>query len=134
MITFEIALPGVISVMTEARHDDIASNGRPVPYPQKAVSKIRQRKAKGKALEAARSAGCPGIMKGYVGEDDGQHIAPATKIIFEWQHVRCSNGDLHLVHVRYENLFALGRSVPNSPMRLQGRPGLVYIGIFRRVC
>ena len=81
-------------------------------------------------MEAARSSGRPCIMKGYVGEDDGQHITQATKIIFEWQHVRCSNGDPHLVHIRYDNLFALGRSAPTSPMRLQGRPGLIYTVAF----
>ena len=37
-VTFEIALPGVISAVTEARYDDIASNGRPVPFPQQALS------------------------------------------------------------------------------------------------
>ena len=42
-VTFEIALPGVISAMPEARYDHIASDGRPVPFPQKAVSKIRRR-------------------------------------------------------------------------------------------
>ena len=48
-VTFEIALPGVISAMTEARYDHIASDGRPVPFPQKAVSEIRRRKAAEKA-------------------------------------------------------------------------------------
>ena len=71
-VTFEIALPGVISAMTEARYDHIASDGRPVPFPQKAVSEIRHRKAAETAQEAARSSGCPCIMRGYVGEDDGQ--------------------------------------------------------------
>ena len=65
-------------------------------------------------------------MKGYVGEGDAQHITQAIKIIFEWQHVRRFNGDLHVVHISYHDLISHGRSVPNSPMRLQGRPGLVY--------
>ena len=81
-------------------------------------------------MEAACTSGCPCIMKGYVGEDDGQHITQATKIIFEWQHVRRFNGDPHLVHVRYNNLFALGRSVHNSILRLPEPPRLVYVVAF----
>ena len=69
-------------------------------------------------------------MKGYVGEDDGQHITQATKIIFEWQHVRRFNGDHHLVHISYHDLISHGRSIPNSPLRLAGRPGLVYTAAF----
>ena len=125
-VTFEIALPGVISAMTEARYDHIASDGRPVPFPQKAVSEIRRRKAAEKAQEAARSSGCPCIMRGYVGEDDGQHITLDTKIIFEWLHVRKRDGDPHVCQISYRNLISLGRPVPNSPMLLQGRPGLLY--------
>ena len=71
MITFEIALPGVISAMTEARYNDIASNGRSVPFPQQVLSKVRKKRAREKAVEAARTSGCPCIMKGYAGEDDG---------------------------------------------------------------
>ena len=104
--------------MTEARYDDIASNGRPVLFPQQVLSKVRQRKAAEKAMEAARTSGCPCTLRGYVGEDDGQHITQATKLIFQGFHVSRTNGDPHLVHIRYDNLFAHGRSVPNSPMRL----------------
>ena len=35
MITFEIALPNIISAISEVRYDDIASNERGVPFPQK---------------------------------------------------------------------------------------------------
>ena len=73
-MTFEIALPGVISAVTEARYDHIASNERPVPFPQQVLPKVRQRKAQENAMEAARTSGCPCIMSGYMGEDDGQHI------------------------------------------------------------
>ena len=69
-------------------------------------------------------------MKGYVGEDDGQPITQATQIIFEWHHVRRFNGDPYLVHIRYDTLFSHGRSVPNNPMRLAGRPGVVYTVAF----
>ena len=47
-VIFEIALPGVISAATEACYDDIASNGRPVPFPQHVISKERPRKLKKK--------------------------------------------------------------------------------------
>ena len=130
MISFEITLPCVISVMSEVQYNHIASDKRNIPYPQKAVSKIRQGKAEEKALEAARTSGCPCIMKGYVGEDDGQHITLDTKIIFEWLHVRKRDGDPHVCQISYRNLISLGRPVPNCPMRVQGRPGLLYIVAF----
>ena len=46
--------------------------------------------------------------------------------MFEWQHVRRFNGDPYVVHVRYYNSLRDGRSVSNCPIRLAGRPGLVY--------
>ena len=116
--------------MTEARYDNIASDGRPVPFPQKAVSEIRRRKAAEKAQEAARSSGCPCIMKGYVGEDDAQHITLDTKIMFEWLHVRKRNGDPHVCQISYRNLISLGRPVPNSPVLLHGRQASFTRSIF----
>ena len=41
MITFEIVVPGIISTIAEVRYDDIASNGRGVPFPQHVLSKVR---------------------------------------------------------------------------------------------
>ena len=76
-------------------------------------------------MEAARTSGRPCIMKGYVGEDDGQHITSETKLIFEWLHVRKLCGEPYLCHIRYHDLVTHGRAVPNCPMRLC-RPGLLY--------
>ena len=81
-------------------------------------------------MEAARTSGCPCIMKGYVGEDDGQHITSETKLIFEWLHVRKLCGEPYFCQIRYRDLITQGRPVPNSPLRLQGRPGLVYTVAF----
>ena len=61
-----------------------------------------------------------------MGEDDGQHITLDTKIIFEWLHVRKRDGDPHVCQISYRHLISLGRPIPNSPMLLQGRPGLLY--------
>ena len=77
-------------------------------------------------MEAARAAGRPCIMRGYVGEGDGQHITLDTKTIFEWLHVRKRDGDPHVCQISYRNLISLGRLIPNNPMLLQGRPNLVY--------
>ena len=50
-VTFEIALPGMISTITEVRYDNIASDGRGVPFPQHVLSKVKQKQPKEKALE-----------------------------------------------------------------------------------
>ena len=82
MISFEIVLRDIISTIAEVRYDDLASNGRGVPFPQHVLSKVRQKQTEEKASEAARTSGCPCIMSGYVGEDDGQHITLDTIFFF----------------------------------------------------
>ena len=114
-----------MSFLTEALYASIA-NGRSVPFPLQLVSKVRRQKAKQKATEAARSSGCPCTMRGYIGEESGDEITLASKMIFECQHVRRLNGEPYLVHIRYDSLISYGRSVPNCPIRLAGRPGFVY--------
>ena len=40
--------------------------------------------------------------------------------------MRKRDGDPHVCQIIYRNLISLGRPVPNSPVLLQGRPGLLY--------
>ena len=89
MITFEIALPGIISTFAEVRYDNI---GRSAPFPHKVLSEVRRQKAEEKAAEAARASGCPCQMAGYIGEESGDDITLATQLNFEWQHVRRFGG------------------------------------------
>ena len=57
----------------EVRYDSI---GRGIPFPVQLLSTVRRQKAHQKALEASSSSGCPCVLRGCVGEEDGQHITP----------------------------------------------------------
>ena len=123
-VTFEIGFVGGMSVLTEVRYNHIQDK-RPVPFPVQLLSALRRQKAHQKALEATSSSGCPCVLRGFVGEEDGQHITLDTKIIFEWLHVSKIDNGPYLCQIRYRDLITQGRPVPNCPMRLC-RPGLVY--------
>ena len=84
MITFDVALPNLTSTQCQVRYLDI---GRGIPFPAQLLSTVRRQKAHQKALEATSSSGCPCVLRGFVGEEDGQPITQATKIIFQWLHV-----------------------------------------------
>ena len=123
-VTFEIGFVGGMSVLTEVRYNDIKAK-RPVPFPVQLLSTVRRVHAEQKAAEATVSSGCPCKLRGFVGEEDWQHITLDTKIIFEWLHVRKIDNDPYLCQINYRHLVTDGCPVPNCPMRLC-RPGLVY--------
>ena len=61
-----------------------------------------------------------------MGEEDGQHLTLDTNIIFEWLHVSKLDNGPYLRQITYRHLVSDGRAVPNCPLRVAGRPGLVY--------
>ena len=131
LVVFEISFPDQTSLLTEGiRYDSVVSDARCIPLPQKLLAKLRGRKAEAKAAEARMISGCICKYRGFVGEEDGQAITVGTKIIFEWLHVRKLDNDPYVCQIKYRNLISLGRPVPNCPMRVQGRPGLLYTVAF----
>ena len=125
-VTFEIGFVGGMSVSTEARYNDIVSNGRFIPLPQQFLTRLRKRKAEAKAAEATKTSGCPCRLRGWVGQEEGEEITTETKLSYEWCSIRTVAGQPYTVQIRYRDLITQGRPVPNCPMRLAGRPGLVY--------
>ena len=93
--------------------------------PKKLMTQARRHKAQQKAAEATNSSGCPCKLRGFVGEEDGQHITLDTKIIFEWLHVSKIDNGPYFCQIRYRDLITQGRQVPNCSMRLC-RPGFLY--------
>ena len=49
-----------------------------------------------------------------------------TKITFEWLRVSKIDNGPYLCQISYRDLVSHGRAVPNCPLRVAGRPGLVY--------
>ena len=123
LITFDVALPNLTSTQCQVRYCDI---GRGIPFAVQLLSTVRRQKAHQKALEATSSSGCPCVLRGFVGEEDGQHLILDTNIIFEWLHVSKLDNGPYLCQISYHNLVSPGRAVPNCPLRIAGRPGLVY--------
>ena len=111
--------------MSEARYDDIMKT-RPVPFPVQLLSTVRRQKAHQKALEATSNSGCLCVLRGFVGEEDGQHITLDTKTIFEWLYVSKIDNGPYLCQISYRDLVSHGRAVPNCPLQVAGRPELVY--------
>ena len=73
-VTFEIGFVGGMSVSTEARYDDIVSNGRLIPLPQQFLTRLRKRKAEAKAAEATKTSGCPCRLRvGWARGGRGDH-------------------------------------------------------------
>ena len=127
LVQFEIVLPGVLSVLTEGcSYNHIVDNGRGVSFPQKLLTTVRWQKAEQKAAEATHSIGCPCKLLGYDGKEEGLEFQSETNMIFAWSHVRTAAGEPYTVRITYHNLVAQARPVPNCPLRLLGRPGLLY--------
>ena len=94
--------------------------------PTALVQKRRRKVAERRAAEACQQTGCLCSFQGFEGEKDGQLLLKDTKLFFEWRHVTTASGEPYVVSIRYENLVYHLRSIPNCPMRLQGKPGLRY--------
>ena len=47
-------------------------------------------------------------------------------MIFEWCHVRTVAGEPYLRRMKYRDLPNQARSIPNCPIRVFRRPGLIY--------
>ena len=75
---------------------------------------------------SATTTGCPCVLRGFDGEDEGMPLQLQTQLTFEWLHVQTSTGEPYKVQVRYDNLLHRARPIPNCPIRLLGRPGFRY--------
>ena len=88
--------------------------------------KTQEAQAEAKAAEATKTSGCPCKLRGWVGQEEGEEITHETKLSYEWCSIRIVTGQPYTVQIKYRDVITQGRSVPNCPMRLAGRPGLVY--------
>ena len=61
-----------------------------------------------------------------MGQEVGEHLLKPTGLLFEWCLVKKTNGEAYTVQVSYRNLIHLRRNIPHCPIRMRGRPRLVY--------
>ena len=131
-VTFEIGFVGGMSVSTEASFNDIVSKGRFIQLPQQFLTRLRKRKAEAKAAEATKTSGCPCMLRGWVGQEEGEEITTETKLSYEWCPIRTVAGQPYTVQIKYRDLITQERPVPNCPMPLPSRPR-VHNGLPRSI-
>ena len=90
------------------------------------MTQLRCRTAEERANETTVITGCPCTSIGYVGQDVGEHLLTPTVLLFEWLLVKKTNGEAYTVRVCYHHLIHDGDNIPHCPIRMRGRPGLVY--------